>query len=80
MDKCVCTDNEISTMLDFLIDRETYKILDSKRQKYADLYSELSAFLAERNMVKSLDQCRTKFKALKSKYMEAKYKAKKSGE
>ena len=78
-DKCVWSDAAISTMLDYLIEKDAYKVLDSKRQKNKEMYTDVASFLEERGFKKTADQCRTKFKALKSKYYEAERLAQKSG-
>ena len=73
-DKCSWSADEIETMLEFIIQKEGYKILDSKRQRNSDLYESVSQDMNGRRYTKTAQQCRTKFEALKSQFLEHKRK------
>ena len=68
-EKAVWTNAEIDTFLDYLIDENAYKILDSKRQKNQELYDKVSGLMKANNgFDKTPNQCRTKFKLMKARY------------
>lgn len=75
-EKTVWTSSEITSLLEHLTDRNAYTILDSKRQRNMELFEDVAKAM---DCGKSPQQCRTKFKAMKSKYLECKTAAKKSG-
>ena len=81
MDKTTWSDDEIQTMLQFFIqDNTAARVLDSKRQRNKDLYDRVENELKDRGFSKTSEQCRRKFKSLKSTYIDQKTKATTSGE
>ena len=78
-EKVIWTKAEIDTLLDLIIDFDGCKILDSKRQRNKELYDKISDAMKERGIIKSSIQCRTKFKHMKSRFLEEKRKIASSG-
>lgn len=74
------SNDEIKTMLDFIKDKNGYKLLDSKRQRNIELYNAITGHMKARGFTKTPEQCRSKFKVLKAKYLSEKMKASRSGE
>lgn len=78
--RCVWKDEEISSLLSFVLEQQGYAILDDKRQKNAELYKGTEALMKERGYDKTWKQCRGKFKLLKKDYNNIyKVQAAKSG-
>lgn len=79
MDRTVWTTDETHTLIDFIKEKSGHKILDSKRQRNIELFKAISDEMKARGFIKTAEQCRSKFKTMKSNYLTAKAKASRSG-
>lgn len=73
---CTFTDQEIYHFLDLVKEENVYKKIDGKTQRNIHIFSSLSEKMEGE---KTGEQWRTKWKALKGKYLEEKRLSSKSG-
>jgi hypothetical protein len=71
--------NEIICLLELAIEKNLLKNMDSKTHRHSDLFHALTLDLNKRGYNRTMEQCKSKFRGLKSDYQNDKCKYNKSG-
>lgn len=73
----IWSDDETVKLIDIIQELDCLNILDGKRQRNADVFSQVAERMGEG---KTMVVCRTKFKKLKERYKQENSASSKSGE